>query len=293
MRVLVTGASGLIGTEIVKYFLSRNFLVTGIVNKSSACISNSSYKEISIDLVGDSFELEERAYDLVVHCAAVIPNGIISEKELFDRNQRLDKVIISFCEENNIKLIFFSTVFLLDINNTSLIVKDSQLIANLNGYYLSKKTTENYLKASRVSTIIFRVSSPYGNLSKQNNVMKIFATRIKINASITLFGNGERRQNFIFVEDIAEACYLGHLKKIEGTFNLTANRSNSMLELASYIKELYKSESPFLFDNQLTEVEQDVVFDNKKLKEVLNWSPFYDLKTGLVRTLLSEDRSFF
>lgn len=285
MNVLVTGASGLIGSAISKYFLSKNCFVTGIVNKESAFISNSSYKEISLDLVAESFDLEEKRFDLVVHCAAVIPNGILSVEELFNQNQRLDKTVINFCKKNKIKIIFFSTAFFYTENNFNKIYETSSLIDNLQGYYLSKKISEDYLNNSNVLSVIFRISSPYGNLQKQNNVMKIFATKIKDNLSITLIGKGERRQNFIFIEDIAEACYLAHLKTIEGTFNLAYNYSYTMLELATLIKEIYKSESLFLFDTERIEAEINVEFDNDKLKKALNWNPSYDLKAGLIKTL--------
>ena len=111
MKILVVGASGLVGNSVCREFLSNNFNVTGLVYKTSALIDHINYKEISINLISESLSVISNKFDLVIHCAAIIPNGNLSDEELFINNQSIDMNVFVFCETNNIRLIYFSTVF--------------------------------------------------------------------------------------------------------------------------------------------------------------------------------------
>ena len=255
MNVLVVGASGLVGNSVCKEFLSNNFFVTGLVYKASALIDNINYKEISINLISESLSIISNKFDLVIHCAAIIPNGILSEEELFINNQSIDMKVFLFCEMHNIRLINFSTVFFYNKEYTGAIDESCSVRKDLSGYYLSKLTSENYLINSNITSTTFRLSSPYGDLGKQENVMKFFEARIKNNLPITLYGKGERCQNFIYVEDISKACSLAFIKNITGIYNLSYKKNYSMYELALIIKKHYKSTSEFIYDSEKNDLQ--------------------------------------
>ena len=285
MNILVIGASGLVGNSICKEFLDNNFTVTGLVNKSSALFNQINYNEISINLISESLSIISNKFDLVIHCAAIIPNGNLTDEELFVNNQSIDLKVFLFCEIHNIRLIYFSTAFFYNEEYTGSIDEGCSVRKDLSGYYLSKKTSENYLINSNIASTIFRLSSPYGDLGKQENVMKFFETRIKNNLPITLYGKGERCQNFIYVEDISKACYLAFIKNITGIYNLSYKKSYSMYELALIIKKHYGSTSEFVYDSKKNDFQMNVNFNNLKLKNALNWEPQYDLHQGICKTL--------
>ena len=150
-----------------------------------------------------------------------------------------------------------------------------------------KKKTEDILTQSEIGNLVFRISSPYGDLNKQQNVLRIFANKIKKGLPVTLVGKGERKQNFIHTEDIAEACYKVIIKNSKGIFNLTYKDNYSMNQLADFIKNIYNSNSELLFDTTKKDTQPSVNFDNSKLKTELNWEPALDLKSGLLKTLLN------
>lgn len=285
MNVLITGASGLVGYAICNFFLEKKHHVTGIVNRTSTLIKHENYKEDVIDLLVNGKKLNNYQSDLVIHCAAIIPNSKLTDDELFSKNQIIDKEVFLYCQENKTKLIYFSTAFFYSNTGNDKLNECSPITNDLKGYYLSKKGSEEYLINSSIHSLIFRLSSPYGDITKQNNVMKIFAEKIKNNLPITFLGQGERRQNFIHIDDIAEACYLAIKKNISGIFNLTFNKSYSMIELATFIKKYFKSDSIFMYNKSIEDVITNVNFDNSKLKCKLNWEPHLDLNSGLIKTL--------
>jgi dTDP-4-dehydrorhamnose reductase len=285
MNVLVTGASGLVGNAICRRFLNEKNHVIGVVNNSSAFIKHDNYKEASINLLTEVNKLDTYTIDLIIHCAAIIPTKKLTEDELFLKNQTIDQAIFSFCKKNKTKLIYFSTVFFYSSKGNNKLNESTPIIDNIKGYYLSKKNSEQYLMNSTIKSLIFRLSSPYGDITKQNNVMKFFIEKIKNNLPITLIEKGERRQNFIHIDDIAEACYLAVKKNLNGIFNLTFKKSYSMIELATFIKKYFKSGSTFLYDTTIKDIITNVNFDNSKLKFELNWEPHVDLNSGLIKTL--------
>jgi len=285
LNVLVIGASGLVGNSVCREFLNNNFIVTGLVYKTSALIDHISYKEISINLISESLSKISDKFDLVIHCAAIIPNGNLSDEDLFFDNQSIDKNVLLFCETHHIRLIYFSTVFFYNEENTVSINENCPIRKDLSGYYLSKRTSEDYLIHSNITSTIFRLSSPYGDLSKQENVMKFFDFRIKNNLPITLYGKGEREQSFIYVEDISKASYLAFINNITGIYNLNYKKSYTMYELALIIKKHYKSTSEFIYDYEKTDFKMNVNFNNLKLKNTFNWEPQYDLNQGISKML--------
>ncbi len=71
MKVLVTGASGFIGSRLSQQLLEKGYSVTGLVNEKK--LENSKIKIINVDLSDSNFSLPDEKYDVVFHLAAVTP----------------------------------------------------------------------------------------------------------------------------------------------------------------------------------------------------------------------------
>ena len=71
MKILVTGASGFIGSRLSQQLLEKGYSVTGLVNEKK--LENSKIKIINVDLSDSNFSLPDEKYDVVFHLAAVTP----------------------------------------------------------------------------------------------------------------------------------------------------------------------------------------------------------------------------
>jgi nucleoside-diphosphate-sugar epimerase len=71
MNILVTGASGFIGSRLVSKLAEKNHSVLGLVNKNS--LTNSEIKIIEGDLTDSNFQIPNEKFDVVFHLAAVTP----------------------------------------------------------------------------------------------------------------------------------------------------------------------------------------------------------------------------
>ena len=156
--------------------------------------------------------------------------------------------------------------------------EQSKVNESSDGYFRSKLNGES--KMLNADATIFRITSPYGNIKLQKNVMNVFYQKAKSNENIVLNGKGLRQQNFIHTYDIAEACYYSILNNITGIFNLGYNKTYSILALASEIIKELKSDSTIIYSNCDEEL-QNVNFDFSKMHNTFNWQPQIDLKTGL------------
>jgi len=71
MKILVTGASGFIGSRLATKLSENGHSVIGVANKNK--IQNSSIEAISSDITNDDFSLPNKKFDAVIHLAAVTP----------------------------------------------------------------------------------------------------------------------------------------------------------------------------------------------------------------------------
>jgi nucleoside-diphosphate-sugar epimerase len=65
LKVLVTGASGFIGSRLSEQLFEKGYSVTGLVNEKK--LENSKIKTIKGDLSDSNFSLPDEKYDVVFH----------------------------------------------------------------------------------------------------------------------------------------------------------------------------------------------------------------------------------
>jgi len=71
LKILVTGASGFIGSRLSLQLVEKGHSVTGLVNGKK--LENSKIKTVNADLTDSTFSIPDEKYDVVFHLAAVTP----------------------------------------------------------------------------------------------------------------------------------------------------------------------------------------------------------------------------
>jgi len=278
MHVIVSGASGVVGEGICKWFLNQQHEVTALVNTKSNNFKHKKYSEIKIDLQSQSISIENKKVDAFVHCAALIPTSQTSDEVILNTNTKIDECVFEYCNRKNLKLIYISSAFVYETQQTTY-KEENKLKLDCKGYFKSKINSETILQKN--GACVFRITSPYGNINLQKNVMNVFYKKAISNQDITLAGKGLRQQNFIHTYDIAQASYLAITKNLKGIYNLGFNKSYTMIELAESLILQLQSKSKISYDTNKKDDLQNVNFDFAKLYHALNWQPTIDLKTGL------------
>ena len=111
-KVLVTGAAGLLGNEVVTQLLNEGYLVTAIYHSAPIKISHPNLKTQQCDIL-DVSSLEDVTKDVeyVYHCAALVSFEPKEKHHLFKINIEGTENIVNACIAANVKkLIHVSSV---------------------------------------------------------------------------------------------------------------------------------------------------------------------------------------
>ncbi len=165
--------------------------------------------------------------------------------------------------------------------------------------YSASKASSDHLVSSwhhtfGLPTLITNSSNNYGPWQNPEK----FIPKVIVNAlnrsEIPIYGNGENIRDWLYVEDHAEALIEVLTKgEIGEKYCIGANEEKSNKELAiiicNYLDEIfpskksYKSLISFVEDRKGHDFRYAI--DTKKINQVLNWEPKFNLEKGLRDTL--------
>lgn len=253
-NILIAGANGFIGRNLISYFSKKKFFVTGIYNNKVNKIKNKNINYIKCDLSNKTLVrklFREKKYDIIINSAAIIKaksNKFQSLIKMCVENIKIQNNLINEVALNSETKIF---IFLSSIsvyksqNKNKQISENDQL--NFNDFYsLSKIYGENMLevisKKTRIRGISLRLAGVHG-IGRTNGVIYNHIKNclnnevIEINEPNSLF-------RLCFIEDINEAINLilkkGNKNKYS-LYNLAGEESYSLKVLSKKIIDLSKS----------------------------------------------------
>jgi len=217
MKILVTGASGLLGTEICRQLKANpDAEVWAIDNHSRSSIIPPCDVWIKTDLLKDTaFDSIPRDFDQIYHYAAINGTKNFYERptEVLTNNFVSDVNVFRFAEscKNLQKLIYASSSEIVSDDPVSPTPEHTDIVINNIhnarwSYRLAKITSENYLANSTLPWVICRYFNIYGEDSKAGHF--IADQMAKIDRDIfEVTGNNETR-SFCYVEDgVAATIY--------------------------------------------------------------------------------------
>lgn len=112
-------------------------------------------------------------------------------------------------------------------------------------------------------------------------IMKIHAAKIANNPTVELWGTGGPKREFLFSEDLADACVFV-MKNYSGEIflNVGTGHEISVLELAQAIARIIGWQGTFTFDSSKPDGMPRKVMDVSRLR-TLGWSAKTDFETGM------------
>ncbi|MFA5418946.1 MAG: NAD-dependent epimerase/dehydratase family protein [Bacteroidales bacterium] len=109
-RVLVTGANGLLGTNLVIYLLEQDYYVKALVREKKKFIQyHHPHLEVVIGDICNISSVEPHAADCdyIIHSAAITAQDLLNEKEYENVNINGTKNIIEICKKYKIKRLIY------------------------------------------------------------------------------------------------------------------------------------------------------------------------------------------
>jgi len=292
MKILVTGAGGFIGEYTCTFLVRRGHKVIPLLRSGSqAEVFKNNYGTVLVaDLLEpDSLEVGiQTKPDTVIHLAAMLPTSFTGKqaKRIADMNKKIDENVFHFCKSIRVGALYASGASVYGLGDGE--IKTETSTCNPIGHYVAEKLYgeemgKDILRCEGLQFTSLRINAPYGPNQKTRTVMNVFIERAIQGLPLLYHGFGTRQQDFIYVDDIAEAISLAIEKGKSGVFNISGGRPVSMKELAELVfRSVNGCQSSIQPSGDEDPQERSrAVFSIEKAKKELGWIPKTSLESGI------------
>jgi UDP-glucose 4-epimerase len=314
LQILVTGGAGYIGSHFVRLLLNKNpfgreLKIIVIDNLSRGHIEAIPHSVVfeNVDLL-DAEKLnrvvQKHSIDAVVHFAAFAYVGeSVENPALYYKNNVVGTFnLLNSIAENKIDKFVFSSTCSIYGNPAQIPIDEKQPSNPINPYAKTKLIIEQMLEDFEYSYGLKYVAlryfnaagaSPDGEIGESHNpephlIPIVLQTALKKREAVSIFGNdyptpdGTCIRDYIHIIDLGDA----HIKALELLFeknssqiiNLGTGIGNSVEEIINLSKEITGKDIKTIISERRQGDPAILVADNKKAKEVLNWTPQYTIK---------------
>ncbi len=258
--IVVTGAAGFIGSNIVKALNQRgrsdvlvvDNLTDGkkIFNLADCEIMDYLDKDIFIAAIADG-EFDGKI-EVIFHQGACSATTEWDGRFMMNNNYEYSKTLLHFCLENKTQYIYASSASV--YGGSSEFVENREVEKPLNAYAYSKFLFDQYVRrldktSSQVAGL--RYFNVYGPREQHKGGMASvafhFNNQIKENGICRLFegydgyDNGGQQRDFVFVDDVVKVnLWLWDNPQISEIFNCGTGRCQSFNDVATAVINYYK-----------------------------------------------------
>ena len=251
MRVIITGGTGLIGQELVQYFIQEGHTVVVPTRQSLNNQENLYYYQC--DLTRDLLPIKDLKPHLVVHCAALVDTSNSDYNVLYLANTISTRNIVNSLSNCFIPLIYISSIGVIGSPKMTPINENHSLLPNTL-YHQTKHYGEQEVLRAFSNCLnkdnhagIFRISSPVSRYQIGSGFLTYLLNQCQKGLNINLYGTGSRVQNYISIKDIYKAIWLFYYSKAHGIYHLPGDLTISNLELAKLFIARYGSSTTKIF----------------------------------------------
>lgn len=237
MKILLTGANGLIGSAIFRHLQKEGFSIFGISKTKST-----PYTSMAVDLLDSKCyekDLPSTKWDTVVHCAAAMPTA--AKQVDFFENVVMTSNLSKLLEMNPPKqIIYIGSIDIYDLSSVPL--SESSPVNPPTTYGLSKWLSEEWLrvwcKQNRVLFKSLRLTHVYGPNDNGRKFIANSVRSIQNNLPIDLYGDGLDLRDFIYSEDMGLILHAAIKPTTDFTINVASGKSVTILDLIKCFKEI-------------------------------------------------------
>jgi nucleoside-diphosphate-sugar epimerase len=286
MKILITGSESFIGKQLI---LQLKTLDCNIIGFDSISPINPDYEFHQIDIRDPEIhKLIPHDVDVLIHLAALSRDPDCKNKavECFDVNVMGTLNLIKSAQLQNVKqFIFASSEWVYDkFIDSEEKNEDSEInIANHNSEYaLSKLISESNLRQQYdhgfCNVTILRFGIIYGPRKSNWSAVESILNQVKNQDKVSV-GSLKSGRRFVHVLDIVKGITNSFGLEGFNIINLTGNQINTLKDIVDTSQLVLDKKIDVLENNP----EQISIRNpsNLKAKQIINWEPKIDLKTGL------------
>jgi len=301
MTIIVTGAAGFIGSNIVKALNERGEERVIAVDNLTRADKFKNLVDCEIaDYLDKTTFVERFARGDFGRVRAVFHEGVCSDtmetdgRYMMDNNFRYSRDVMDACLRQNVQFLYASSAA--TYGGSSRFVEERELEKPLNVYGYSKflfdQIVRQTLPKAKSQIVGFRYFNVYGPRETHKARMASVAfhnfNQFRAEGKVKLFGDyngyaaGEQTRDFVSVEDVAKVnlFFFDHPEK-SGIFNLGTGRAQPFNDIASTVV------------NSLRAIEGEAALSLAELVQrgLIEYIPFPDALRGKYQCFTQADQS--
>lgn len=294
--VLITGVAGFIGSRLANFLISKGYKVYGIDNLSQGLKEHIPdevvFSELDITLINneDLSYLKDIELDGIYHFAAknCISDCEIDKKGTFESNFVGSINFFNACKKLKYRNFIYAESSAVYEGVEELPSKENK-ISPQSAYAYAKYSSGIAMKMLAEKNDINYYGLRYFNVYGPNQdfrrtippVMSAFIINRLLDVTPNIYGDGSKRRDFIFVDDVSNFHSMIAEGKISpGTYNLGYGKNYSINEIMKLIdSQLDMAKDINYLPNKDFEAEENLA--DISLANSQGWQPSYNIEDGL------------
>ena len=323
-KIIVTGGSGFIGSNLVDFLIRKNFFVINLdkltysSNKYANVLrNNKNYKLIKIDII--NFKkitkiIEKYKPKVIFNLAAEthVDRSIDGPKKFIHTNingtfSLLESLRFLQKKKINPKLVHISTDEVYgDIKNNSRSNEEDKYEPS-SPYSASKASADHlvksYIRTYKLNAVISNCCNNYGPYQFPEKLIPKMISNIFNNKELPIYAKGKNSREWIHVKDHCEALFKLYLKgKVGESYNVGSGTNLRNIDLVKEIIKICRvmeikigNKTKIKFVKDRPGHDFRYALNNKKIYKYLKWKPKINFKVGLKETVIwyLNNKSFF
>jgi len=268
LKILITGANGLIGRKVIRLMLQN--ADNQIYATSQKRIQfDSRVQFFTVNLIYSDINklIETIKPEVLIHCAAIAsPDACeVDRYTCFKLNVEVTTRLASSCRDYGVHMIFLSSDFIFDGNKGD--YSEEDLSAPISYYGVTKLEAEKNLLDLNIGATIVRTSLVYGyedHLARMNIALKVID---HLKNSKTYKVPSDQVRTPTFAEDLASALVTLAEKRLAGVYNVSGSEAISVFDFSKQIANVFGLDERLLIPVSTKELSEPAL---RPLKTNLN-----------------------
>ncbi len=310
-RYFITGGSGFLGINLVRYLLERG---EDVVSYDIAPFTYPEKDKVT-EILGDIRDFKNlsqamKGSDIVVHTAAALP--LYKKEDIFSTDILGTENVMRAALENGIpRVVHVSSTAVYGIPDHHPLVEDD-LLDGVGPYGIAKIAAEEKAEEYRKKGLIVPIVRPKSFIGPERlGVFALFSEWADSANGFPLIGNAKNRYQLLDVEDLCSAIYLCATKDasiVNTVFNIGAEKFETMkedyqavLDYAGFGKKIKTFPAwPAITTLRILEAlhlsplykwvyetaSKDSFVSIDKAKRILGWKPVFSNQDALIRNFV-------
>jgi UDP-glucose 4-epimerase len=306
MRVLITGSSGQIGTNLALRLQRDGHEVYGIDKRRNTWTDTFTTLHQDLAIHYPAFRggiggVEYEEVDVVIHLAAHAKvHQLVRQPHRALENAIMTFNVLEYARQLELPLVFSSTREVYgDVHRFDEYGEAAADFAYTESPYSASKIASealiySYARCYGLRYLVFRFSNVYGrydnDLQRMERVLPLFMHQMTRGEPITVFGGEEKVLDFTYIDDCIDGIARGTERLIGGevaneTVNLAYGQGNTLVRAAELIAAELGVEPQINRAGSLLGEVTHYVADIRKARELLDWQPATPLDQGIPRAV--------